>query len=155
MAVICLAIIALVTAADLSVKWWVEKNFVFRKDKEILAGHGIMRKVHNKGLMMGLGEKHREVVKALSGAATAGILAMQFILIEKPGYIKEKIGLSLIIGGAVSNTFDRLKRGYVVDYFGFNCKNKKVSRVTFNIGDFAIFAGGILLAISAIIGTKE
>ncbi len=48
--------------------------------------------------------------------------------------------------GALSNLFDRVKRGYVVDYFSFQFGWLK--KVVFNIGDLCIFLGTFLLAVS-------
>lgn len=154
MIIISLAVIALIAGIDLGIKSWVEKNVPFRKDKKILGGFGILRRVHNKGMMMNFGDKHPNVVKNISVFVTLAIGIVQLVFLGMPGYIKEKVGLSLILGGAVSNTADRVKRGYVVDYFGFNSKNKKISRVTYNIGDFAIFAGG-LIAILSVLGNER
>ena len=46
---------------------------------------------------------------------------------------------ALITAGGLSNLYDRLKRGYVVDYFSIRCKY--LEKVVFNLGDFFIFAG--------------
>lgn len=149
-----LAIISLVAAIDLGIKWWVEKNVPFKKDKKLLGGHGILRKVHNKGMMMGLCERRTDIVKVLSAMALTVIVLVQALILGKPDYLKENIGMSLVTGGAISNTVDRFKRGYVVDYFAFNSKNKKISKVTYNIGDFAIFAGAILIVFSSILKSE-
>ena len=55
--------------------------------------------------------------------------------------------MSLMLGGAISNLYDRFVRKYVVDYFGFRCSLKKLENITFNLADVFIFAGaaGILL----------
>ena len=50
----------------------------------------------------------------------------------------------MLLGGAVSNTCDRMTRGYVVDYLGFNVKSKKLSNIIFNLSDFFIMAGALL-----------
>ena len=55
-----------------------------------------------------------------------------------------------LLGGAFSNAYDRLKRGYVVDYFSLNLKWEPLRRVVFNISDFCILIGAMLVAI----GTK-
>ena len=60
------------------------------------------------------------------------------------GRILEKLGLTLTAAGAWSNTWDRFRRGYVVDYIGIRQKNKKFDRLTYNVGDFCIVAGSIL-----------
>ena len=55
--------------------------------------------------------------------------------------------------GALSNLFDRVKRGYVVDYFSFQLGWLK--KVVFNIGDICIFLGTFLLAVSELFSGPE
>ena len=60
-----------------------------------------------------------------------------------------RVGLSLLLGGAFSNTYDRLKRKYVVDYVSFGVKWKKLRQVVFNISDFCIITGALLAILGA------
>ncbi|MCI8789255.1 MAG: signal peptidase II [Lachnospiraceae bacterium] len=46
-------------------------------------------------------------------------------------------------GGAFSNTYDRWKRRYVVDYLTFNVRWKPLGRVVFNLSDFCIMIGAL------------
>ena len=62
-----------------------------------------------------------------------------------------KTGLALILGGAYSNTYDRLRRKYVVDYITF----PKISTVVFNLSDFGIMIGAMLLTISELSGGQD
>lgn len=59
-----------------------------------------------------------------------------------------KTGLSLILGGAYSNTYDRLFRKYVVDYVSFEVRNPRLRNIVFNLSDFGIMIGSCLLVIS-------
>ncbi len=53
--------------------------------------------------------------------------------------------------GAWSNTADRFVRGYVVDYVGFDMKNHpKLAALTYNLGDFLIAAGGVLVSLDQV-----
>ena len=61
--------------------------------------------------------------------------------------IGRKLGLTMVLGGALSNTYDRVFRGYVVDYFSFNVKWKKLSSVIFNIADLFIFIGSLMMSL--------
>ena len=61
-----------------------------------------------------------------------------------------RTGLAFLLGGAFSNTYDRLKRKYVVDYFSLNVKWKRLRRIVFNISDFCIMTGALLTVIGSI-----
>ncbi len=54
----------------------------------------------------------------------------------------QKIGLSMVLGGAISNLYDRLVKGYVVDYFSIEFKRLK--NVIFNLGDIFVFLGSLV-----------
>lgn len=52
------------------------------------------------------------------------------------------ICLSLILGGAIGNLIDRIRLGYVVDYFSLT-----IFPPVFNLADSAIVVGAILLSL--------
>ena len=154
MIVICILLIVLVAGTDLICKWYVDSKF--RKGESVICCKEkiTVRKVHNKGMMLNFLEKRPEIVKICSFIAMVMALIYQMFLFTKQGRLREKIGVALISGGAPSNTFDRIKRGYVVDYIGFNHKWKKAADVTYNLGDFAIFAGAFLVLIENLLKEK-
>lgn len=55
-----------------------------------------------------------------------------------------KIGLSLLLGGAYSNTYERMTKEYVTDYFSFETGIKKLDKIIFNLSDLAIMIGSVL-----------
>lgn len=110
-------IIALIFIGELFIKNHVEKNRKDGEEKEILQGRILLRKYHNKGACMNLGEKKRSVVAAVSLILTAVLTIVFLVTLTAKGNAWLKAGLSLLLGGAFSNTYDRLKRKYVVDYF--------------------------------------
>jgi signal peptidase II len=70
------------------------------------------------------------------------IVIMTAILLTRPVAEKNrliKIGVGLIIGGALSNLIDRLQFGLVIDYLDFRIWP------VFNLADTAIFIGACLL----------
>ena len=56
--------------------------------------------------------------------------------------ISVTICMSLILGGAIGNLIDRIRLGYVIDYFSFN-----IFPPVFNLADSAIVVGAILLSL--------
>lgn len=55
--------------------------------------------------------------------------------------------LAFVLGGAISNLFDRLMHGYVIDLLDFHIGTWHYA--TFNIADSAIVVGAIMLFIDA------
>ena len=56
--------------------------------------------------------------------------------------------LALIIGGALGNLYDRLVRGYVVDFLSFHWANNYFP--AFNLADTAITLGAIGLILETL-----
>ena len=113
--------------------------------KEILGGRILLRKSHNRGAMMNLMDERQQLVAGFSLGLTVSLTAAWLYLLERREFGLMKTGLSLLIGGACSNVFDRLKRRYVVDYFSFQVKWKRMQKIVFNLGDICIFLGTFLL----------
>lgn len=127
---------------DLILKNYIEKHKTLGKTEEILKGKILVTRYHNQGAFLNLLEKRREILLFSSGAFL-GLMAM-FLLLLIPQKSKRllKLGVALMLGGASSNVYDRVKRGYVVDYFSFSFLKK----VVFNISDIFIFLGSMIVA---------
>ena len=108
---------ALLSGIDLWCKSWVEDNIRKGEEKKICKKKVVVRKVHNKGFAMNLGDNKPEIVKILSGIV-CGIIALYSLVVwVKDSSKLKKAGTVLALAGAISNTYDRLSRNYVVDYF--------------------------------------
>lgn len=142
-----LCIVALIFAGELGIKNYVEKKWNAGEEKEICKGRILLRKYHNKGACMNLGEKKSNVVAGLSLILTAALALVFLFTLTRHGNGWLKAGLSLLLGGAFSNTYDRLKRKYVVDYFSFGVKWEPLRAIVFNISDFCILIGALIVAI--------
>jgi len=132
---------AAIFAVDQAGKYKAEEDPAFLGRRP--GGRVEITKTHNKGFAMNLGEGNPKRVTAVccgAGVLTAVLAACAWKSLGKGG----RLGLTLALGGAASNVFDRLKRGYVVDYISFPKLPKKISRISFNLGDFGILAGVVL-----------
>lgn len=139
-----LLIILAVFAADVYLKYKIEKEpDGFRK--EALGGRILLRKSHNSGAMLNLLEKRQQLVAGFSLGIAASLTFAYAYLLEKRGMRLLKTGLAFLLGGAYSNVFDRIKRGYVVDYFSFQIKWERFRKIVFNLGDIFIFLGAFLV----------
>lgn len=124
----------------------LEKEDNFPRDLEGTSGRIRLYRNHNEGFCFGLLKQNKELVKMIPlvfTSATAGVFVW---LLTRKGRILHKLGFSLVTAGALSNLLDRMRRGYVVDYFSFQFGWLK--KVVFNIGDLCIFLGTFLLTVS-------
>lgn len=99
--------------------------------------------------MLNLGTKQSAVVKWFSVGFTIVLTAVFLLSLGRRGNHLLRAGLALLLGGAFSNTYDRLKRGFVVDYVSFGVKWEPLRRVVFNVSDFCIIIGALLGVIGA------
>lgn len=101
-------------------KHYVEKNLKMG-EKRKLTEKLELRRIHNSGICLGVFANNPKKVKIL-----------------------RKTGITLAAAGAWSNLADRYQKEKVVDYIGVKTGKEKLDQVTYNLGDFAIGAGGVL-----------
>lgn len=114
-------------------------------------GRILIRRHHNRGVMLNFLQKWQPAVAVLSLVLTAIVTVLFGLSFGMRGNNLLRVGLAFLLGGAFSNTYDRLKRKYVVDYLSFGVKWKKLRRIIFNISDFCIIIGALL----AVIGVSD
>lgn len=153
---IYVVLIGLMVAIDLFLKNQIEKQdpndfprpLAHTKEK-ILLYHN-----HNAGFPFGFLQKYGTVVRMVPLTVVSGLAGVLCYLIRKPGKTLQKFSLAMIIGGALSNLYDRFARRYVVDYFSFQFGPLK--KVVFNIGDLCVFLGsGILMVLEIVKEVRE
>lgn len=147
--ILCLCIIGTIFLGDMWIKNHIERTGVEGETKEALGGKLLIRKHHNRGVALNLGQRKRSVVAVISVIMTLAVLTVFLLSFGQRGSNLLRVGLSLLLGGAFSNTYDRLKRKYVVDYVSFGVRWKGLRRIIFNISDFCIITGALLTALGA------
>lgn len=149
-AIICVLIVPAVFFGDLWIKNRVEKYILIKGksgDKELLGGRLLLRRYHNRGAMLGAGRKRGRAVTILSVTLTALTVPVFLFSLGRRGNRLLRTGLALLLGGAFSNTYDRLTRKYVVDYLSFGVRWKWLRSIVFNVSDFCIMIGALLAAL--------
>lgn len=126
---------------DEGMKNYVEENDVLDTPKEILDGKAVLRRYHNKGAFLNFGEQKRKLVTLLSVLLTVAVLVVFVLTLGMRGKKFLKAGLSFLLGGAFSNTYDRVVREYVVDYVSLKTGIAAIDRVVFNLADLCILIG--------------
>lgn len=117
------------------------------KNIEYLNGNMQITTYHNYGAFLNGGDKKPFIVKILSVLLTLGLTVLFILTFTRYGMKQLRGGLALLLGGAYSNTYDRIKRGYVVDYLNFPKMPGRIKHIVFNISDFCIMIGACLIVI--------
>lgn len=130
-AITALAALGACTAA----RWYLDRSS--RREAEYLEGRVRLRALWNGGAAFGL-----PIQKKILPAASALVLGL--VWARRRRY---PLGAGLILGGGAANLLERLRRGRVYDYIQFPKAPGQLKRYVFNLADFAILLGGILLSL--------
>lgn len=139
---------AAIFIADLLIKNHIERVGNEEGEKTLCGGRLLIRQYHNSGAFLNVGERRRGVVAVLSLVMTLGATVLFLVTFTCRGSRMLKTGLAFLLGGAYSNTYDRLARKYVVDYVSFPVKNQKIRNIVFNISDFCIMIGALCITLT-------
>ena len=122
------------------------KNHALR---ELCGGRLVLWKYRNYGAFRNIGEKRSGLVAALSVLLTALLTVFFFCSLGSRGNTALRVGLTFLLGGAYSNTYERLRHGYVVDYLSVRSRGKLLGTTVFNLADLTIAIGALLIVLSA------
>lgn len=151
MAILGYALLAVaIFVTDFSIKNYIENHKKEGDCDSACGGKLLIRRYHNKGAFLDFGHKKSGIVRAVSLALTLFLTVLFLAVFSFKGNSFLKAGLAVLLGGAYSNTYDRLRRKYVMDYISFPVQNRKIRNIVFNISDFAIMIGAVLILIGEI-----
>lgn len=155
MITICAGLFLVLACIDMGVKQYIEDDFEENEERKTLVSGIVFRKVYNKGFALNILDRHPGIIRKCSLAAMAGIFFSDVRLLLERGKFLERLGMTFASAGAVSNVYDRLARGKVIDYIGLESKNSFFSKLTANLADVYLTAGIVLLALSRIIHKRK
>lgn len=142
-----LLLVGLIFITEWKIKNYIEAVYDSSKQELILKNKIRLRKYHNPGAFLNIMEKKKKLLHIISLVFTLATCIFFFLTLFHKGNRMLKLGLSLLLGGAFSNTYDRLSRNYVVDYFSFCSPFPKLNQIVFNISDFCIMIGALLVVL--------
>lgn len=138
-----LSIAAIVVAFDLYSKHLVQSALAYG-EHVVVTGFFDLVLYHNEGaafsFLAAAGGWQRVFFSAIAVIASVIILRL---LLKHPQQKLFCLALSLILGGALGNLYDRVTLGYVVDFLFFHYQSWYWP--AFNVADSAITVGVILL----------
>ena len=145
MVLIGLVISFICCGIDLVFKAQIENGRI--KEREFKKVPLKIRRMHNSGFLMNTLDEKPGLVQKMSLVITILLGFYQIFLLNSKKCIAAKVSGAIMLGGALSNLYDRIVRGYVVDYVSIKTKWEKVARIVFNVADVCIFLGGIGLVL--------
>lgn len=156
MVILLLICITLILAlVDIVLKSSVEGALTQKEERTAFKEKLIIRKVYNKGFSLNVMDDKPEAVRYVSAYMTVTMIIYQMFTLLKKGCIFKRIGVSLMSAGALSNTFDRWIRGYVIDYIALPVKNERIKKLTFNLADICLLAGGALVTVASVVAALK
>ncbi|MEI2768317.1 MAG: signal peptidase II [Nitrosomonas sp.] len=140
---ISLGIAFFVLALDLVSKYWIESTLQFGEQIPVTSFFNLVLTYNPGAAFSFLSEQSGWQRWFLSGIASIAAIVIIFLLNK---YQLEKLfcwALSLILGGAIGNLYDRIMLGHVIDFLDFYVGTYHWP--AFNIADSAIFIGTALM----------
>ncbi len=132
-----------IAVSDQLTKRWVRDGFFLSESREVVPGFFSLTYVRNTGAAWGLlGGQNNWLVLLSAVMLVVMVLFRRSFLTDR---WEHKLALGLMLGGIVGNLIDRVKLGWVTDFFDFYIRSWHWP--AFNIADAGICTGvGIYIA---------
>ena len=143
------ALAATILLLDQLTKLWVMAEFSLGESRYVNGIFNLVR-AHNEGAAFGFlsdaGGWQRWLFSIISIVVSV-VIAVWLTRLPRQRVL-EALALSLILGGALGNLYDRLILGYVVDFLDFHWAGWHFA--AFNVADMAISVGAVLIIIDGL-----
>lgn len=140
-------IIAILIGLDQIIKYWALNSLKEVNSIPVINNIFSLTYVENRGAAFGMLQNNQSIFILV--AAVASCLGLYYLHSKKVNNLG-KIGILLVISGAIGNLIDRVRLGFVVDYLDFHI----IWSYVFNLADCFVVVGTILLCLY-IITSKE
>ncbi|WP_042271693.1 signal peptidase II [[Clostridium] dakarense] len=134
-------IIVLLIGIDQLSKVWALNSLKYIGSIPILENVFHLTYVENRGAAFGMFQNNQMIFVIV--ALSASIFGLYYLYKNKNINLLGKAGIILIISGAIGNLIDRVRLGFVVDYFDF----RFIWEYVFNVADVFVVVGTILLCV--------
>ena len=140
-------IIAILIGLDQIIKYWALNSLKEVNSIPVINNIFSLTYVENRGAAFGMLQNNQSIFILV--AAVASCFGLYYLHSKKVNNLG-KIGILLVISGAIGNLIDRVRLGFVVDYLDFHI----IWSYVFNLVDCFVVVGTILLCLY-IITSKE
>lgn len=139
----------LVIILDQLSKYWVSANFDLHETLRLVPNFSLYL-AHNYGAAFSMLRESPELAMVLfsifAGIVVLGLTIWLYFIPAHARWLA--VSITLILGGAMGNLIDRVRLGYVVDFFDFFVGAWHWP--TFNVADIAICIGAAMMIIDVI-----
>lgn len=143
---------AVVIAIDLLSKYWASAALVYGQPV-VFTSFFNFTLLHNPGAAFSFLSDAGGWQRWLFTVIAVGVSIMLVVWIARcANKLREAFGLTMILGGAIGNLYDRVQHGYVVDFIVVHYKDNYFP--AFNLADSAITLGAIFLILDLFL-TRE
>ena len=144
-----LAIAAIIVVLDQFTKTLILSDFAYGDSRPVTAFFNVVR-VHNTGAAFSFLAGGSGWQRWFFVALAIGVSGFIVWMLRSQGHQKLFAwALTLILGGAVGNAWDRFADGHVVDYLHFHWGEHYFP--AFNVADIGITTGAIMLIVDALL----
>jgi signal peptidase II len=146
-----LALVVLVL--DFATKRWVESELLYREQVPVTSFFNLVLTYNAGAAFSFLSDAAGWQRWFFSGIAGGASILIIYLLRKHAADKLFCIALSLILGGAVGNLWDRITLGHVVDFLDFYIGSYHWP--AFNVADSAIFVGAMLLILQSFLQNES
>lgn len=140
------SIILFIILIDQISKKIITKNFKYNEQKEIIKNKFYLTYIENKGAAYGLFKGKPNALLKFNILILISFISLFFLVLKASKDNLLKLIFSFIIGGAIGNIIDRVKKGSVTDFIYFKVNKAPI----FNFADLFLFFSAILIIIREI-----
>lgn len=141
-------IVAILIGLDQIIKYWALNYLQVVESIPVINNIFNLTYVENRGAAFGMLQNNQTIFIVV--AAIASCYGIYYLHTKKINNIG-KIGIILVISGAIGNLIDRVRLGFVVDYLDFHI----IWNYVFNLADCFVVVGTILLCIYIITSEED
>lgn len=141
-------IVAILIGLDQIIKYWALNYLKGVESIPVINNIFNLTYVENRGAAFGMLQNNQTIFVVV--AAIASCYGLYYLHTKKVNNLG-KIGILLVISGAIGNLIDRVRLGYVIDYLDFHI----IWNYVFNLADCFVVVGTILLCIYIITSEED
>lgn len=143
---VCMLVSSGIFLTDAVVKSYIERHFTQQERHFYQNGRISLENYHNRGMAFEFVNVNPGTLLKVQAGMLCAAAVLSILALRRKGRLT-RAGIALLLGGGASNFYDRLRRGYVVDYIRIHAGPKRLRHIVYNISDFCIFSGAVLIVV--------